>query len=143
MRRASIEPVINPVDLSGCGELPDCPLVNVARVAGVADEALLRYLEEANTVSGDGRIRLGVLIRAAFTLLGRKENQAALLRQQLSATLDRERQLSETLRAGLLGSGVAMSHVEPSRVSDFGTSPPSAPVVEPVKSTAGKKKKKK
>ncbi|GAB0056865.1 hypothetical protein SIID45300_01180 [Candidatus Magnetaquicoccaceae bacterium FCR-1] len=108
MRRISTEPVIQPIDLTRCGELPDCPLADAARVAGVADEALLRYLEEANSVPGDGRIRLGVLIRAAFTLLGRKENQAAMLRQQLSATLDRERQLSETLRAGLLGSGVVV-----------------------------------
>ncbi|MBF0417409.1 MAG: hypothetical protein HQL86_04085 [Magnetococcales bacterium] len=139
MRRLPTEPVIHPVDLTRCGELPDCPLADAARVAGVADEALLRYLEEANSVPGDGRIRLGVLIRAAFTLLGRKENQAAMLRQQLSATLDRERQLSETLRAGLLGSGTTLrtaSAVEEPRSVE--RSP-----AESTKALPAKKKKKK
>ncbi|MBF0165251.1 MAG: hypothetical protein HQM01_12250 [Magnetococcales bacterium] len=129
--------MLQPVDLARCGELPDCPLADAARVAGVADEAMLRYLEEANSVPGDGRIRLGVLIRAAFTLLGRKENQAAMLRQQLSATLDRERQLTETLRAGLLGSGVV---VAAPRMEERQSVETPAPVA--AKASPAKKKKK-
>ncbi|MBF0294862.1 MAG: hypothetical protein HQL96_06705 [Magnetococcales bacterium] len=99
-------------DTSRFTDLPDCTPAEAAWLAGVAEEALVRYLEEANGALIEGRITLANLLRAAFGLLGRKENQAALLRLQLSTTLEREKELAETLRAGLLGTGVATVAIE-------------------------------
>ncbi|MBF0126454.1 MAG: hypothetical protein HQM02_04500 [Magnetococcales bacterium] len=94
-------------DASRFEHLPDCSLPEVAWMAGVDEEAMRRYLDEAAGAVIHGSISMTSLVRAAFTLLGRKENQSALLRLQLSHALERERELSETLSAGLLGTGVA------------------------------------
>ncbi|MBF0179022.1 MAG: hypothetical protein HQM03_03230 [Magnetococcales bacterium] len=109
MRRS---PTDSGFDTSRFTDLPDCTTAEAAWLAGVAEEAMVRYLEEANGALIEGRITLANLLRAAFGLLGRKENQAALLRLQLSTTLEREKELSETLRAGLLGTGVVTVAIE-------------------------------
>ncbi len=99
-------------DASRFSTLPELSLAEAAWLAGVAEEALQSYLQEANALPMNGMISVQNLCRAVFTLLGRMENQALLLRQQLSLTLDREKELSETLRSGLLLSAHAASRTQ-------------------------------
>jgi hypothetical protein len=150
MKRPLSDPAPSRFDTSRFDALPDCSLPEAAWMAGVAEEAMRRYLEEANAPSSEGALPLPSLMRAAFTLLGRKENQASMLRQQLTAALERERELSDTLRAGLLGSGVPAARVpepppppRPPVVASpvIESSPPPAPA-KAAPSAAKKKKKK-
>ncbi|MBF0342465.1 MAG: hypothetical protein HQL95_16090 [Magnetococcales bacterium] len=146
MKRPLTEPVLTLVDASRLDGIPSCSLAEMAWMAGLAEEALRRYLEEANTLAGEAGLPLPALIRAAFTLLGRKENQAAMLRQQLTSTLERERELSETLRVGLLGSGLPTAPRAPERpalpVSESSVSSLAAVKAQPAQQSSKKKKKK-
>ncbi|MBF0428328.1 MAG: hypothetical protein HQL94_05350 [Magnetococcales bacterium] len=142
MKRLLTDATPNRFDSARFEELPDCSLPEAAWMAGVAEEAMRRYLEEANAVLVDGSIPITNLVRALFTLLGRKENQSAMLRMQLSTTLERERELSETLRAGLLGSGVPMARPPEARPPEPRVATPVSPPVT-AKTPPPRKKKKK
>lgn len=113
MRSSTLDSGPNRIDSARFDTLPDFSLPEVAWMAGVAEEAMRSYLEEANAAWNDVDITMPNLVRAAFTLLGRKENQSSMLRLQLINALERERELSETLRAGLLGSGIPTPSVPP------------------------------
>ncbi|MBF0272637.1 MAG: hypothetical protein HQL98_11315 [Magnetococcales bacterium] len=144
MKRPLSDPASSRIDTARFEQLPDLSLSEAAWLAGVAEEAMQRYLEESNTHSNADGLPLSSLMRALFMLLGRKETQASMLRQQLTAALERERELSDTLRTGLLGSGIPSTRVteplprlpDPRRVE---------PPAQPVKAAppAAKKKKKK
>ncbi|MEO5331038.1 MAG: hypothetical protein H7839_03375 [Magnetococcus sp. YQC-5] len=124
MRSSTLDSGPNRIDSARFDTLPDFSLPEVAWMAGVAEEAMRSYLEEANAAWNDVDITMPNLVRAAFTLLGRKENQSSMLRLQLVNALERERELSETLRAGLLGSGIPTASVSPPVQTP---SPPPAP----------------
>lgn len=125
-------------DTSRLETLPDFPISLVAGMAGVADEAMRRYLEEANVSARNGMVSIENLLRGTFTLLGRKENQSILLRDQLSIALQREKELTETLRSGLLGLTVQVPRNE---IGEAAT--PVAASGPARKNTPVKKKKKK
>ncbi|NGZ07640.1 MAG: hypothetical protein G8237_14955 [Magnetococcales bacterium] len=130
------DPMPERVDPGRFEALPNCTLSEAAWMAGVAEEAMRRYLDEANTHLPEGGLSFTTVLRAAFTLLGRKENQASMLRQQLTSALERERELTDTLRSGLLGSGVT-----PARTPETRRIEPST-LVKEIASPARKKKKK-
>ncbi|MBF0192053.1 MAG: hypothetical protein HQL99_13070 [Magnetococcales bacterium] len=144
MKRPLSDPASSRIDTARFDEWPDLSLAEAAWLAGVAEEAMQRHLEESNTHAGAGGWSLSSLMRALFTLLGRKENQASMLRQQLTAALERERELSDTLRTGLLGSGIPSARVAepPPRLPDPRRVEPPAQPVKAAPPAAKKKKKK-
>ncbi|MBF0098970.1 MAG: hypothetical protein HQM05_16725, partial [Magnetococcales bacterium] len=87
-------------DLKRLENLPQLTLSEAAWMAGVTPDALERFL----AVSALGAVRtvpLLELVRAAFTILGQREAQLAILRLQLTASLQREKELTEALHANL------------------------------------------
>ncbi|MBF0453583.1 MAG: hypothetical protein HQL72_02055 [Magnetococcales bacterium] len=119
------------VDTTRFDTLPTLSVTEAAWMAGVTLEAYERFM----TVAGmtDLRsIKADKLIRTAFTLLGQKESQLTMLRLQLAATLQREKELSEAL-------GSKLSQNTPLAMDFIKESPPPSAQDGPKK----KKKKKK
>ncbi|MBF0285696.1 MAG: hypothetical protein HQL51_14690 [Magnetococcales bacterium] len=82
----------NPHDVP---ELPQLTVEEGSWLAGVTPEAFVRFLEESNAVVRKGRpMRIGVteMVRAAFSLLQRRESQLAMLRLQLTGDAPPEEQ---------------------------------------------------
>lgn len=112
-------------DPSRFDDLPDLSPVDAAWMAGVTLESLERSLASVG-ITDSRTIPLKRLVGIGFTLLGQRDSQLAMLRLQLAAALQRERELAEALRAGLADAP-----------------PPVSVSVAPKSSGKGKKKKKK
>ena len=88
------------VDTTRFENLPSLSVAEAAWMAGVTLEAYERFM----TVAGVNDLRAvgpDKLVRTAFTLLGQKESQLVMLRLQLAATLQREKELAELLGSKL------------------------------------------
>ena len=88
------------VDTTRFENLPSLSVAEAAWMAGVTLEAYERFM----TVAGVNDLRAvgpDKLVRTAFTLLGQKESQLVMLRLQLAATLQREKELAEALGSKL------------------------------------------
>lgn len=95
-------------------DLPSLSVSEAAWMAGVTLETYERFMTVAG-VEDMRAVRPDVLIRTAFTLLGQKESQLVMLRLQLAATLQREKELAEALGSRLSHHDpLPMAYVEPS-----------------------------
>ncbi|MBF0184699.1 MAG: hypothetical protein HQM06_09970 [Magnetococcales bacterium] len=80
--------------------LPPLTLSEAAWMAGITADALERFL--ASTTLGAVRsLSVLDLVRACFTLLGQREAQLAIFRLQLTASLQREKELTNALHSKL------------------------------------------
>ena len=89
-----------PVDTEQFKGLPALSANEAAWMSGVTLEAYERFMKAAG-VDDLRSIRPDKLVRTAFTLLGQKESQLVMLRLQLAATLQREKELAEALGSKL------------------------------------------
>jgi hypothetical protein len=88
------------VDADRFKDLPSLSIAEAAWMAGVTIEAYEQFMsvvgvEDVQTTKPDR------LVRTAFTLLGQKESQLLMLRLQLAAALQREKELAELLGSKL------------------------------------------
>jgi hypothetical protein len=91
---------LNTVDRDRFKDLPNLTVSEAAWMAGVTLEAYERFMTVAG-ITDLRAIQPDKLVRTAFTLLGQKESQLVMLRLQLAATLQREKELAEALGSKL------------------------------------------
>ncbi len=87
-------------DVSRFDALPTLSFSEAAWMAGVTAESLERSLESAG-LTDIRNIPLNRLVKSGFTLLGQRDSQLAMLRMQLAAALQREKELAEALHSKL------------------------------------------
>jgi hypothetical protein len=121
------------VDATRFEGLPSLSVAEAAWMAGVTLESYEKFLTVAG-VDDLRSIKPDELLRVAFTLLGQKESQLVMLRLQLAATLQREKELADAL-------GSKLSQHTPLPI-DYSIDEPNEET-EPVNVKPKKKKKKK
>ncbi|ABK45765.1 hypothetical protein Mmc1_3275 [Magnetococcus marinus MC-1] len=100
-------------------DLPELSLKDAAWLAGITPDAMLRFLAaaglELDTDQDASELQLTVpqLMRAVFLLLGQKDNRIAMLRMQLAAALNREKELAAALQADLADDTPILESSEP------------------------------
>ncbi|MBF0193569.1 MAG: hypothetical protein HQL71_03385 [Magnetococcales bacterium] len=88
------------VDAKRFEGLPSLSVAEAAWMAGVTLESYEKFMTVAG-VDDLRSIKPDELLRIAFTLLGQKESQLVMLRLQLAATLQREKELADALGSKL------------------------------------------
>ncbi|MBF0136827.1 MAG: hypothetical protein H7833_15810 [Magnetococcus sp. DMHC-1] len=86
-------------DLAPFENLPSLSREDAAWLVGMTPEAFDRFMESSGNLERNKPIAILDLLRAGFTLLGRKEAQAAMMGLQLSRALEREKSLATTLQS--------------------------------------------
>ncbi|MBF8271934.1 MAG: hypothetical protein HW380_1039 [Magnetococcales bacterium] len=118
------------------GELPPMAIVDAAWIAGIAREAMEKFVSE-NNLPIDRPVTVTELLHTAFHLLGYKQIQVDLLTRQLHSALSREQELSQALQSRL-GILLQSSPDETTEVS----SPPSTKQPAKIRLDSPKEKKK-
>ncbi|MEO5367602.1 MAG: hypothetical protein H7831_14850 [Magnetococcus sp. WYHC-3] len=95
-------------DLSRFEGIPPLALTEAAWLVGITPEAFKRFMESTGMdmvtdAASEPQVALLDLIRLGFQLLGQKESQVAMLRMQLAATLEREKELAAALKQKVEG----------------------------------------
>jgi hypothetical protein len=111
-------------DLKRLENLPQLSLSEAAWMAGITPDALERFLA-ASALGAARTVPLLELVRASFTILGQREAQLAILRLQLTASVQREKELTEALHANL-SEGYHFLNVTPAPTPEP-TPPPTTP----------------
>jgi hypothetical protein len=122
------------VDASRFEGLPSLSVSEAAWMAGVTLESYEKFMTVAG-VDDLRSIKPDELLRVAFTLLGQKESQLVMLRLQLAATLQREKELADAL-------GSKLSQHTPLPLDSFTDESNDSKEYIPGKSKKKKKKKK-
>nr|CRH08121.1 Conserved protein of unknown function [Candidatus Magnetococcus massalia] len=94
-------------------DLPELDLKDAAWLAGVTPDAMARFLKSAGLDIDtedpeEAQLTVPELLKAVFLLLGQKENRIAMLRIQLAAALNREKELAAALQSGLTDDSPAL-----------------------------------
>ncbi|MBF0424919.1 MAG: hypothetical protein HQL66_03755 [Magnetococcales bacterium] len=89
-------------DLAPLEKWPRLSREEAAWLVGITPEALDRFMIGSGVASDDRGLSILQLLRAGYALLARKEVQAAMIGQQLSRALEREKQLVATLQSRVL-----------------------------------------
>ncbi|MBF0110082.1 MAG: hypothetical protein HQL76_13010 [Magnetococcales bacterium] len=120
----------------GLEHLPAMSVADAAWTAGIAVEAMERFLADADLSPGQS-LRVSDLLQSAFHLLGFRQLQVELLSRQLWDALNRERELVLALQTRLDATcpPVTSAHANPATLLDGRQGS-----VVPIEPTRGKKK---